>query len=185
MMKQIFALLLFLTMTASAQQSALPEPPEGYAWQWCEEIKGGFLKPDGWFFKKAGKGDTLGFFITKEDIDKEGKFLTGLTVNVLMDIPEKKNIKASDYAKLFREEARKTGDFVREWNNVVGPFQAAGFLHEKEDKAGAFKVHNLLIANDKTGTVYLVMFEAPSAEWDATWKIAEPILKQLYVDDEI
>jgi hypothetical protein len=51
--------------------------------------------------------------------------------------------------------------------------------------AGKFTVHNLLIANNNTGTLYLVMFEAPSAEWTETWKIAEPMLKYLYIDDAI
>lgn len=184
-MKLIIMSLLFLSITASAQQSALPEPPKGYSWQWCEDIKGAFLKPDGWFFRKDAKGGTLGIFITKEDIGKDGQFKTGLTVNVIRKVAEKKKIAASEYIRQLMDDARKSMKFIREWDRDMGPFKSVGFLYERQSKEGAFKVHNLLIANDKTGTVYLVMFEAPAEEWEAAWRIGEPIMKKLYIDDEI
>ena len=184
-MKIVIISLLFLSVAAITQESALPEPPKGYSWQWCEDIKGAFLKPDGWFFKKDAKGDTLGIFITKEDIGKDSQFRTGLTVNVIRKVAEKKKIPASEHIRQFRDSARKSTKFIREWDTDMGPFKAVGFLYEKQSKEGAYRVHNLLIANDKTGTVYLVMFEAPVEEWEAAWRLGEPIMKKLYIDDEI
>ncbi len=177
--------MLLFAVCATAQQSALPKPPSGYSWEWCEEIKGAFLKPDGWFFKKGSKGDTLGFFITKEDLAKEGGFKTGLTVNVIPRIPAKKKISAYEFTRQFRDEARKSVKFIKEWDRDMGPFRSVGFLYEKGDRGGAFKVHSLLISNDGTGTVYLVTFEAPGEDWETAWKTAEPIIKQLYIDDTI
>ena len=40
------------------------------------EIKAAFLKPTGWHFKRESKKGTLAYFITKEDIDKVGRFDT-------------------------------------------------------------------------------------------------------------
>lgn len=177
--------ILLFSVCVAAQQSALPKPPQGYSWEWCWEIKAAFLKPDGWFFKKDRKGDTPGFFITRENLVKEGSFKTGLTVNVIPKIPAKKNISAYEFTRKFRDEARKSVKFIREWDKDMGPFRSVGFLYEKDDKDGAFKVHSLLISNDGTGTVYLVTFEAPSVEWEAAWKIAEPVIKLLYIDDTI
>ena len=41
-----------------------------------------------------------------------------------------------------------------------------------------------VIANDRTGMIYVVLFEAPEAEWEKAWKIGEPILKQLIILDD-
>jgi hypothetical protein len=40
-------------MSAKSLAGALPTPAKGYAWAHCEETKGAFLKPAGWFFKKG------------------------------------------------------------------------------------------------------------------------------------
>ena len=45
-------------------------------------------------------------------------------------------------------------------------------------------VHNLVIANDRTGMIYIVLYEAPESEWKEAWKIGEPILKQLIIVDD-
>jgi len=37
----------------------------------------------------------------------------------------------------------------------------------------------------KTGALYVFMFEAPAAEWEEAWKIGEPIIQKLGLDDEI
>ena len=177
--------MLIFSVCTMAQQSALPKPPQGYSWEWCEEIKSAFLKPEGWFSKKDVKGETFGISISKEDLVKEGSFKTGLTVNVIPKIPAKKKVSAYEFTKQFRDEARKTVKIIREWDKDMGTFRSVGFQYERKDLDGAYKVHNLLISNETTGTVYLVTFEAPSEDWETAWKIGEPIMKQLYIDDAI
>jgi len=44
------------------------------------------------------------------------------------------------------------------------------------------RIHTLMIANDKTGTLYVVLFEAPKDRWDEEWKLGHPIVKQLMLD---
>ncbi|OGV72384.1 MAG: hypothetical protein A3K19_16305 [Lentisphaerae bacterium RIFOXYB12_FULL_65_16] len=176
---------ILLGFSVHAEELQLPPPPKGYSWERCEEIKGAFLRPDGWNFLKSKKGDTQGYFITKEPAGEGKQFTTGLTVNVITDIPRKKSVTPYRYAQIFRESARKTEKFTSEWDKAMGPFQSVGFVYIKTDKSGSRTVHNLLIANDKTGTLYLVMFEAPADEWDAAWTTGEPILKLLYIDDTI
>ena len=163
----------------------LPKPPKGFTWCRCPQIKGAFLCPDNWHFKREKKGDTLGFFITKEKMDKSGLFTTGLTINVIPNIPEKESMTPYQFAQRFRKEAKKTNILITEWDKNLGPFQSLGFVYKKKDNIGEFTVHNLLIANNKTGTLYLIIFEAPTSEWENTWKIAEPMLKYLYIDDTI
>ena len=45
-------------------------------------------------------------------------------------------------------------------------------------------VYNLIIANDRTGTIYVVLYEAPEEEWEKAWKVGEPILKELIILDD-
>ena len=42
-----------------------------------------------------------------------------------------------------------------------------------------------MVVNDKTGSVYLVIFEAPEASWAKAWAIGQPILAKLGLDDEM
>ena len=178
-------LILIITLTQTRADDPPMKPPKGFTWAQCPEIKGAFLKPDGWHFKKSKKGDTLGFFITKEKIGEKGEFITGMSVNVIPDIPKKKSTSPYLFARSYREAARKTVTFSKEWDKDMGPFKSVGFVYSKDDKAGAFTVHNLLIANNKTGTLYLIMFEGAKSEWSKTWQIAEPMLQYLYIDDTI
>ena len=189
-MKKIMGFgLLAAVMQLCVMLSGAEEPPmkapKGYTWALCPEIKGAFLKPDGWYFHKRRQGDTDAFFITKEKVDTKGGYKTGMSVTVIPGIPKKNKVAPSVYAGQYREAARKTVTFTKEWNKDMGPFKSVGFVFSKDDKAGAFTVHNLLIANDKTGTIYLVLFEGPTAEWSAAWKIAEPMLEYLFIDDTI
>ena len=181
----IFLLAASCISTARADDAVMPPPPKGYTWAKCPEIKGAFLRPTGWHFKKGKRGDTLGIFITKEKIDRKGQFTTGLSINVIPGIPKKKSMTPYKFARQFRESARKSSTFTKEWDKDLGPFKSVGFVYDKKDKAGSYTVHNLLIANNKTGTLYLVMFEGPSAEWPETWKTGEPMLQYLYIDDEV
>ena len=172
-------------LIAKPGELKLPTPPEGFKWARCPKIKGAFLCPNDWHFKKHQQGETLGFFITKEKITDKKQFMTGLTVNVMPKIPEKKSMTPYKFAELFRDNAKKINKIIKEWDKDMGPFKSLGFVYTKKDKAGDFTVHNLLIANNKTGTLYIVLFEAPTSEWEKTWKIAEPMLKYLYIDDTI
>ncbi len=186
MKKTILSIAMALIGMVSSRADEPPmAPPQGYTWAPCPEIKGYFLKPNSWHLKKSKKGDTLAVFITKEMIGETGKFTTGMTVNVIPDIPKRTSLSPHAFARQFRESARKSATFTKEWDKDMGPFKSVGFVYSKEDKAGAFTVHNLLIANNKTGTVYLVMFEGPKSEWAKTWEIAEPMLQCLYIDDTI
>ncbi len=178
-------LTVFNIVTATAADAELPPPPKGYSWAQCPEIKGAFLCPSNWHFKKSKQGETLGFFISKEEIKTNGQFRTGMTVTVIPNIPTKKGMSPYKYALQYRESARTSVTLTKEWEKDMGPFKSVGFVFSRNDKAGAYTVHNLVIANDKTGTFYIVIFEAPATEWNEAWKIAEPMLRYLFIDDTI
>lgn len=85
MTKLVLLALLIFFVTLSVQTIAaidVPPPPPGFTWQEIPELKAAFLKPNGWFFNREEQKGTLAYFITKENIETNGQFQTGLTVNV-------------------------------------------------------------------------------------------------------
>ena len=69
-LRNLKLVLLALLVPFSVFATELPSPPNGYSWVSCKEIKGAFLMPLGWHFKKGMQGETLGYFFTKENIDE-------------------------------------------------------------------------------------------------------------------
>jgi tetratricopeptide (TPR) repeat protein len=170
-------------------QAALPAVPEGYSWERARAARAVFLRPKGWHFKSAEKQDTLAYFITKELIPPDAKlgtvqFETGISINVLRQVPQSTGRRPSEYARSYIEEVRKSPkhETVRTFQPRGGPL--AGFGIEIREKAGdrPLRMHHVLFANDSTGTLYLVIFETPAASWDKEWPIAEKVLKQLGFD---
>lgn len=83
-MKKLAIITVVTLIARSLLAADLPAAPAGFTWQEIPELKAALLKPNGWFFKREKQKDTLAYFITKEDIDKNGQFQTGLSVNVFL-----------------------------------------------------------------------------------------------------
>ena len=159
----------------------LPPAPAGLAWKEVPEIKAAFLVPVGWHFKREVKGDTLGYFITLEDIDKLHKFNTGLTVNVFRRFA---GGPAVSYAETFISKTAATHSTqVRPLQ--TGPFQGFACRYVVTDADGSDTIHQLMVANPKTNTMYLFIFESPTSEWSSAWKMGEKMVKMLAIDDDI
>jgi len=167
-------------------EDPLPPAPSGFSWQRLPPIKSALLKPDAWFFKQSKKGQTDAFFITKEDIDKAGAFKTGMTLNCLRDIEKKSGKSPSVYAASLADAAAEKHQLVERLSSKQGPFHSVRFRYV-DTPAGKenITVCQLLIANDKTGTLFLAIFEAPTTNWDEAWKAGETIFKKMLLDDEI
>lgn len=170
----------------SRADDPLPVSPAGYSWQRLPTIKSALLKPDGWFFKQSKKGQTESFFVTKEDIEKSGGFQTGLTLNCIRDISKKTGQLPSAYAASLADSAASKHHLTNRTSAPQGPFHAVRFSYvDAPTGKESITIHQLLIANDKTGTLFMVIFEAPTKSWNDAWKTGEPILKKMLLDDEI
>jgi hypothetical protein len=154
----------------------LPNPPAGFSWQQIPELKAAFLKPDGWFFTSEKQKGTLAYFITKEKFDQNGQFETGLTVNVFRELTG--SAVSQGQATIANIASEKHGET---WTQTVGPFQEFG-CSAKDSEA---VMRYLAIANPKTNTLYLFIFESPVSDWGAVWKIGKQIMDSLAIDDGI
>ncbi|MBW3565717.1 MAG: hypothetical protein KY459_13435 [Acidobacteria bacterium] len=142
-------------------------------------MKGAYLVPDGWHFKSSTKGDTLGYFASRENIDSEGAFLVGMTVNV------KRHLKGKSVKKAIQEIIRgyaRSGTILKFSDASQDPF--VGSVLQLDD--GITTMHILLVGNPETNTLYIFMFEAPTREWPKMWHdFGEVMFNQLLIDDGI
>jgi hypothetical protein len=174
--KLLLTALASLGLMVPLLAADLPRPPPGFTWQQISELKAALLKPDGRFFKHEEQKGTLVYFITKESIVQGGDFSTGLTVNVFRGLKEP----AVEHGRALIEQiaSQTHGD---KWARTFGPFQE--FSCNARDSESVMRY--LAVANPKTNTLYLFIFESPVSDWDSAWKLGKEIMDNLAIDDDI
>lgn len=179
---------LQFTVAATIDNTPLRTPPANFTWKKLPEIKGAILLPDGWHFKSVkGKGTSGAYFFSKEKIGKSGSYQTGLSLNYQTNITQKTGLKASVYANQYMNAAASKIKLIDPSSTNSGPFHAVKFKQSRPStnfEKTTF-VQHLCIANDKTGTVYLILFEAPQDNWESASKISDIMLKTILLDDKI
>jgi hypothetical protein len=93
-------------------------------------------------------------------------------------------ISASEYANQFIDTATKEREPLKRWTSTQGPFNAHACIIRDDSGGPPVFVYNLIIANDRTGTIYVVLYEAPEEDWEKAWRIGAPILKLLIILDD-
>jgi hypothetical protein len=181
-MRTAASVLLLAFCSGMIFAADLPTAADGFTWQEVPELKAAFLKPQGWFFKREEQKDTLAYFITKENIDQSGDdFKTGLSVNVFRKLKKSKAIDQAQYmiANLVKKY------HVEPFQRNIGPFYQLGCELKDTDSTGTIMMREIAVANEKTNTLYLFIFESPESEWGTASKTGEQIINKLALDDEI
>jgi hypothetical protein len=180
-MKKCTSIIILVAIASVAFAMDLPPTPTGFTWKEIPEIKAAFLVPKGWYFKREATDKTLAYFITKENINETGSFSTGLTINVFRHLASEP---AVSYAKKYigRLAADKN---VEMWTRDFGPFRGFACRFKDNANGGIIVMHTLMVANPKTNTLYMFIFESPEPEWPTTSKTGEKIMQLLAIDDEI
>jgi hypothetical protein len=162
----------------------LPAAPSGFTWKTIPEIKAAFLMPDGWFYKRVKKGDTLAYFLTAQDIDEAGSFDTGLSINVFR---KRKGQDSVTYAKQFIAGLGQRHELLRSWETEMGDLHGFGCQVRAAANATspATRMHYLAVACKPTNTLYVMFFEAPDAAWESAWAKGDVMLKIFVLDNEV
>lgn len=165
----------------------LPEPPDGFKWVEFKEVKCAVLVPLGWYVKHQNAGDKNMRAISKENIDQEGRFETGLTFIATQNVSTKQGkVPPSRFTENIINEIKKAHPLERQQEGPQGPFQAYRYQFiDNSQGVKPLRIFNLLLANDETGTLFQIIFESPVSTWDVDWQTGEIILKHLVLDDEI
>lgn len=176
------------SMNAQSAKDTSSKAPSGFTWKHFPEIKAAFLMPNGWYFKQDSGDGKNAYFITLEDIDKQGAFLTGLSVNTVPNISKRTGQWAKKYAWSLHQQIKKdTGVTIQEeWENPLPPFIVYGMRCEKKvNHSTTIVMHQLVIANEKTDRLYIVLFESPKNFWDAAWRIGDVMMTQFVLDESV
>ncbi|MCC6581202.1 MAG: hypothetical protein IT440_12265 [Phycisphaeraceae bacterium] len=189
-----FGLLLvcLLCCVCGAQEpqesQELPEPPKDFHWTRFEEIKGAILMPDAWHLKKVSRNpDVIQWIISKESLEEHRMFETGLTYRWMKEVRNKSQgkIPPSQCALAMLDMAENQLKLESKNVSKQGMFDAVRYVYiDHKEGAKDVRVYNLLIANDKTGCLHMVIFEAPVAEWDQAWKLGETMLKRILLSPD-
>lgn len=187
MLKRYFPLAILTALCVSLPQlnasaaecsdiESCKKIPGGFTFYESKNQTGSFLRPDKWFLKEEVNGETRALFITKEDIDVAGHFLTGLAVNKVPSVMMKTKRSASKYARNVADRLRATGIVLRA-GVVRGNSVDMNIVRKKLDKGGVpVIVHYITIGNDDTDTFYLISFEAPESSWEEDIQVGTPML---------
>jgi len=160
-----------------------PQPPEGYDWQELKECRSAVLLPRGWQFSQNKVDDTLAYFVTRDE-PLEGKFTTGLTVNVVRNLSDASKLKPSLYAAHYVQEYLKQSEETVEQpeSAPAGPFdriscQVIKRFPQFEDQR--FRVRMTTFANDKADALYILIFASPVDEWEQSYRIGEQLFNPI------
>jgi hypothetical protein len=144
----------------------------------------GFMKvnvPPGWFIRvEQGKA----VFITKEDIAVKKHFETGLSVNVIKDVPQRTSKKPSEYALGLITQLTQIHKNCGIEESSSGALKSFSCILKAKPLGNFIVQFTMAIGNDRTGTVFSVIFESPEAEWDEAWKTGQALLKRLTFNEK-
>lgn len=160
----------------------LPPAPPGYSWRTIDDIQSAFLVPASWHFKEVRAKGTRSYFITRENIDEQGRFESGLTINF---VRKGEDFDPVAYAAAFVLEVVERNEVLEEpFEAGGGTLKGYGCRVRTVTEAGPLIMHYLVIGNAKTGSMFVMFFESPEHEWEKAWAIAEPIMTLFVLGDE-
>lgn len=186
-MRYLFALLCLLVLPARAQHldTPLAEPPAGFHWQPLPEARAALLLPDGWYFKPDIQKTSLTYYLTQEAIGESGQYQAGLSLHIVRHARKFTRLPAPTYA----ERLMMRAGFGRGQQQLEQSATTAGAIsrravcyREALPDAEPRMVYQLALANGKTDTLYLLVFEGLEKEWPELWPLGEVMVREWVVD---
>jgi len=163
--------------------------PEGYSWKKLKKIKGGVLKPRGWFYKRTVNKGKIIYRITREKKNIHGHFLTGLTINAVKNVTRRTKLSAALYGAYYiYDYMDESLEVINTWENSEGIFNYYGceVLKRLDDSEPGiiFRIKVSAIANTKTDTLYVIIFGCPNSDWENSFEIEKVIMERLVLDKD-
>lgn len=169
----LLALTLLITGLSfiQAQEPALKELP-------LPAAKATIQIPEGWHVREDNEEGVIVYQITREQISPEtGTFLVGFTLSITPDVPGRAQMTPSQYAReLLSFSVEDGGTIVENKNDALTTFRTE---YSIEGEGGTMQIVDLATANDTTGTLYFIAWQAPDSESEALKPLREKILSSL------
>ncbi len=144
------------------------------------------MAPRGWQTLLEKTDDTSIFHVSPEPIDTAATgYQVGLAINILRSVPSIMGQKPSEYAQSLVDQIRERN----EQEPTVRTMQSAGFkIYRVEytlvaaEGEESLNVVNILEANDFTGTLYMIVWQAPESQTQSFSETREKILASIQLD---
>jgi hypothetical protein len=173
MKRSLAALLLFATSAFAGDPPALTAKP-------LPTIKASIEIPADWFVKEDKEDDVVIYQFSHEK-PADGAMVTGLILTVTPKVTERTEMKPSQYA-VEMLTATLDDDTTKIVPTKDGPIETTRAEHLIESENGAVKMVNVAKANDTTGTLYFLTWQAPLADEEKIKDLREKILASLTLD---
>jgi hypothetical protein len=188
-----------LGATSTTDQVAnLPPPPPGFTWHSFKEARMAVLRPAGWRVHQVDAKNFTGC-VSKESIQAQGSFTTGLTLNALRGVKECLRQHNPDYhpdvpimgvlESLYPDLLSDPGFQVlyldqgvqRTPNSRLFRFQHRQLAPARPDIPwhGPIICQKFIIEFDQSEEVYDFTFESPESSWEGDWPTGKQILTNL------
>ena len=175
-----FILLLLLcgvTPGFSKDRVTLPRAPSDFVWHFFDAINAYLLVPGGWFVDFEKNSGVFACFITREDYSKTRSFSTGVTVQVIV---KPRGVVSTNRIGVMVENLKKKNRIILLTGMNNGIFR--GTIVQYNPEKSAFRIHEIILANTKTNTIYIVIFRCPEKSWSRSWPTGKTILNMLGFD---
>ncbi|MCK5893080.1 MAG: hypothetical protein KAG53_01455 [Endozoicomonadaceae bacterium] len=182
--KRIIGVLIVAAVFFQCQSAHATRGPKGYHWEACETITCAFLVPDSWKFERFNNGNSKRFVITKQR--HKQPIAPRIQINVLQQSKVKTGISAEEHMNMFIENLYNSSRVLDTWQRKNGNFISRAITGTHRNNAdNSTQTFNLLIANMKTDTLYVMSFKAASTFWDQEWPVVKLLFEQLRLDGEV
>jgi len=187
-MRYLFVLLaLLLARPARAQRldTLLAEAPPGFHWQPLPEARAALLLPDGWYFSPDIQKTSLTYYLTPDPIGESGQYQAGLSLHVVRRAKKYTRLPAPAYIErlMLRAGFGRGQRQQEQGSRAEGAFSFRWVrYHEALPDAEPRMVYQLALANGKTDTLYLLVFEGPEKEWSELWPLGQVMVRELTLD---
>jgi hypothetical protein len=178
----------------AAQYGNLPSAPAGFSWEYFEKARMAVLRPDGWYVHQVGNDKSFTACVSKECIQTEDCFKTGLTLFVFGQVKDGLRAGNPDYDP----DVPVVGVFQARYDPALfsDPCNQILYLDQgvQRDARSRFYrfqyrqalpgrppivVQKFLVDFDDSSDVYEFTFESPEDIWAESWRIAREILTNL------
>lgn len=175
------ASLVLLFVVVHAADGTLPAAPAGFAWTRLKEIRADILKPSGWALSHQRKGGSETY---KLAAPKSGNSAGAvLDINWVSDVPGKAAMPPTRYVATLVAAAADNHKLMERSSGTRDAFATASFRFQDSGPGrDGIMVQYQFFANDRTGSLCITAFEAPTRIWTNAWATGRILTEQLRLD---
>lgn len=144
-------------------------PVRGFSTKDLDKLDASVLVPDNWFYRYEENDGTQAYFISEQEIKKDTDiFETGFTMNVNYQylVPGEDAVK---YIDIHLDKIKTSGKIEKMSSGEANNYLYKQIIKSFTNDGVKYKMAIRVIANKKTNTLYIVMFETTAKKWDKEW----------------